>query len=447
MADKPTYEELKQRVEELDQVESKYKQLELNLKDSDKKSRAWLEHSPVCTKIIDLDFNLQYMSSAGIEDLGIEDITQYYGKPYPLDFYPESFRNTMTKNLEKVRETGEIITQEADVVDLEGNKVWFHSTIVPVNDEKGRIEYFIVVSVDITDRKQAAVKLQESELKLRESEDFLHKIIINGPEYILVKDLNGKYVVASKSVAEYYGVDLDALIGKTNFDFVSTGKMSILDAERIMKSDLEVINSGKKIILEESVTLSNGSKRWFQTTKVPFVWKGVSEYVLGISIEITERKMNFDLLLEKEMIFKAKNKDLNEFNIALEVLIRQKDNSRLELEKKILSTMKLRIDPYLGQLGQLCSKPVNKNLIEIIKTNLKDIISPFTLKLSSEYINLTSSEIQVADFIKYGLRNKEIAETMNISPETVAVHRKHIRKKMGINNTKTNLNTYLKTLM
>ena len=37
MADKPTYEELEQRVEGLDQVESKYKQLELDLKDSDKK--------------------------------------------------------------------------------------------------------------------------------------------------------------------------------------------------------------------------------------------------------------------------------------------------------------------------------------------------------------------------------------------------------------------------
>jgi DNA-binding CsgD family transcriptional regulator len=104
------------------------------------------------------------------------------------------------------------------------------------------------------------------------------------------------------------------------------------------------------------------------------------------------------------------------------------------------------VDPHLEKLDRLCSKPINKNLIEIIKTNLQEIISPFTLNLSSGYINLSASEIQVADFIKQGLRNKEIAEIINISPETVAVHRKNIRKKLGISNTKTNLNTYLKTL-
>ena len=83
---------------------------EQSLRDSEKKSRTWLEHSPACTKMVDLDFNLQYMSTAGIKDLGIDDITKFYGKPYPFDFYPESFRNIMTKNLKKVKETGQVIT-------------------------------------------------------------------------------------------------------------------------------------------------------------------------------------------------------------------------------------------------------------------------------------------------------------------------------------------------
>ncbi len=171
MAKKSTYEELEQRVKELTQFESDCKQLELKLKDSDKKNRAWLENSPICTKIVDLDFNLQYMSSAGIKSLRIEDITQYYGKPYPFDFYPELFRNFTAKNLEKVRETSEIITQEGSVVDIEENELWFHSTIVPVNDEKGRIEYFIVISIDITLRKQAEEALKKSHDELEQRVD------------------------------------------------------------------------------------------------------------------------------------------------------------------------------------------------------------------------------------------------------------------------------------
>ncbi len=84
-----------------DENKANGKRLLNNLSDlrkmTEKRSSSWIEYSPVCTKIVDLDFNLQYMSSAGIEDLRIDDITQFYGKPYPFDFYPEPFRNLMAK--------------------------------------------------------------------------------------------------------------------------------------------------------------------------------------------------------------------------------------------------------------------------------------------------------------------------------------------------------------
>ncbi len=136
------------------------KQAEKHLRKSEKKIRTTLENSPVCTKIVDLDFNLQYMSHAGIKALKIDDVTEYYGKPYPFDFFPESFNSIMIKNLEKVRETGEVITLEAPVVDLDGNELWFHSTLVPVNAEDGQLDYFIVVSMGTTERKQAEQKLE-----------------------------------------------------------------------------------------------------------------------------------------------------------------------------------------------------------------------------------------------------------------------------------------------
>ncbi len=143
------------------------KKAEESLRDSEKRSRAWLEHSPVCTKIVDLDFNLQYMSTAGIRGLGIDDITQFYGKPYPFEFYPESFRKRMTENLERVKETGEVIVQEASVMDMEGNELWFHSTLVPVNDNEGRIEYIIVVSMNTTERRQAERQIIENQAQLK----------------------------------------------------------------------------------------------------------------------------------------------------------------------------------------------------------------------------------------------------------------------------------------
>jgi len=146
---------------------SKHQHNDLDVARSETRSRAWLEKSPVCTKILDLDFNLQYMSSAGIEALNIDDITLFYGKSYPFDFYPESFKDKMTENLKKALETHEVIEQEAPVVDLDGNELWFHSTIIPVLDKEGRNDYLMVLSLEVTERKQAIETLNESEEKYR----------------------------------------------------------------------------------------------------------------------------------------------------------------------------------------------------------------------------------------------------------------------------------------
>jgi PAS domain S-box-containing protein len=143
------------------------KQTEERLRDSEKRSHAWLEYSPVSTKIIDLDFNLQYMSTAGVKQLSIEDITQYYGTPYPLSFYPDSFRKPMIRNLEKSKETGETVTQEASVVDIQGNVLWYHSTLVPVKDDQGHVAYIMVVSIETTKRKQVEKELLDHQTQLK----------------------------------------------------------------------------------------------------------------------------------------------------------------------------------------------------------------------------------------------------------------------------------------
>ena len=149
--------------DELNKEVAKRKIIEHALIEAEKKKRDLLDYSPVCTKVVDLDFNLQYMSTAGIKALKIDDITKLYGTPYPFEFFPESYKKRMTENLQKVIRTGEVITEEAPVTDIEGNELWFQASLVPVRNDEGQIDFIIIVSVDINERKKMEEILLHSE--------------------------------------------------------------------------------------------------------------------------------------------------------------------------------------------------------------------------------------------------------------------------------------------
>jgi hypothetical protein len=79
------------------------------------------------------------MNKSGIRDLKIDDSTEFYGKPSPLSFYPDSYKIPMPKKLKRNKKAGETITQEAPTIDIEGNTLCFHSTIVPVYIDKDNL--------------------------------------------------------------------------------------------------------------------------------------------------------------------------------------------------------------------------------------------------------------------------------------------------------------------
>ncbi|MEA3383507.1 MAG: PAS domain-containing protein [Campylobacterota bacterium] len=147
-----------------DKTDKKYDKL-IN---SQKNTQAWLEYSPVCTKIVDLDFNLKYMSRAGIEAIGVEDITIFYDKPYPVEIYPQPYRDTWIACFKHAKDTGEIIARDIIAIANDGREIWFDSTFIPVNDDNGVLQYIIVTSENITNRIEAEKQLQELNKNLKQ---------------------------------------------------------------------------------------------------------------------------------------------------------------------------------------------------------------------------------------------------------------------------------------
>ncbi|MBV5314397.1 MAG: PAS domain S-box protein, partial [Prolixibacteraceae bacterium] len=253
---------------------------EEKLKALEQQSHAWLENSPTCTKIVDLDFNLQFMSSAGIKGLKIDDITPYYGKPYPFHFYPESFKTKMTGNMIRAIETREVITQEAPVVDINGNEVWYHSTIVPAKDDNGQIEYLIIVSMDTTERKHA-------EERLRESEAIKNTMVSNIGDVIVIIDQNGINRYKSPNITTLFGWQPEELVGKSTWDTVHPDD---LDAARKFIATLATEPYAKGTT-EIRYKRKDGKYVWIEITMANLLSDPDINGLLGNYHDITERKL------------------------------------------------------------------------------------------------------------------------------------------------------------
>jgi DNA-binding CsgD family transcriptional regulator len=87
-----------------------------------------------------------------------------------------------------------------------------------------------------------------------------------------------------------------------------------------------------------------------------------------------------------------------------------------------------------------------QTLLRILASNLDNIVSPFINRLSSRFASLTPTEIRIATLVKDGKTNKEIADLMIVSRNTVLFHRHNIRKKLKLTGTAGNLRSHLLTL-
>ena len=130
-------------------------------------------------------------------------------------------------------------------------------------------------------------------------------------------------------------------------------------------------------------------------------------------------------------------------NAALKVLLKKREDDKVVLENNMLSNVEQLIEPYLLNLKHTNLSDRQANFLEIIETNLAEILSPFTLYFSALKYKLTPKEIQIANLIKQGKTNKEIAEIMGLSVRTIEFHRTKIRNKFGLKNGKDNLQAHL----
>jgi PAS domain S-box-containing protein len=146
---------------------------------------------------------------------------------------------------------------------------------------------------------------------------------------------------------------------------------------------------------------------------------------------------------ERTSELKQRTVNMEESNIALKVLMEQRIADKKKLEKKILFNIRKLISPCLEKAQALASNTIQKTYLDILEKNINEITLPFAPQVSSVLSKLTPAEIQIANLIKQGKSNKEIAELLSLSQTTITTHRQRIRKKLGLTNKKLNLRSIL----
>jgi FixJ family two-component response regulator len=135
-----------------------------------------------------------------------------------------------------------------------------------------------------------------------------------------------------------------------------------------------------------------------------------------------------------------------ELRTGLSVLLRGVEREKVTLCADLSANVKKLISPYLEKLKGSHLNAEQSMYLEILESNLADILSPFIKKLSQKHPNLSPMEVQVATLIRAGKENKEIAEILRVSLNTVMTHRYHIRTKLGVKGEQVNLSSYLSSI-
>jgi PAS domain S-box-containing protein len=257
-----------------------------------------------------------------------------------------------------------------------------------------------------------------------------------------LKDRESTYIAVNEAFGKACGLKPEEIVGLTDFDIWPAGL-----AEKYREDDNRVIECGTRKRVEEPIVVTNGTEIWADTIKTP-IYSDSGEIIgtAGIARDITRRKRAEDELKKRERELDAKSRNLEEVNIALKVLLKQREDDRAELEEKVLTNVKKLVEPFLEKLKRTRVDLDQMTYINVIETHLNDILSPFQRNLTSKYPNLTPREIQITNLIKEGKTTKEIAAILNSSQGAIDFHRNNIRNKLGLKNKHANLRSHLLSL-
>ena len=279
--------------------------------------------------------------------------------------------------------------------------------------------------------QQKDQQLQQVKQQIEEKAILDSMLRSTGDMAISIMDLDLTIRIHNQAAENLYNCSCDEIIGKnaaalyTNDENLKQFKKAVVLADE---------NGRHEFVIKQQI---NGSFLYLASTI--FCIRNLENHKTGfglISLDITDQKM---AVLELEQ----KKKEAEDANIALKVMLDQHTRAKESIEEHISIKLQELVNPYLDLLKQ---SPVNEKqaeTIRIIAAHIDSITHQFSPKARKIMLKLSPRESIIIDLVRQGKTSKDIAGILHIGLRTVETYRNNLRKKLGINNKKISLRTYL----
>ena len=304
MPEKPTYEELEQRVKELEKEAVERKRAEEALKREKERAKEYLHIAGVMLASVDADENITLINKKGCEILGYNE-RELIGRNWFDILVPQGIRDEIRGVFRKLiaGDIDPVEYYENPLLTKDGKErlISFHNTVI--RDRNGQTVGVLFSGEDVTDRMQA-------EEALRESENRYRLLAENASDVIWTMDMELKLTYISPSVSRLGGRTADEFMAETIADFLTEDSMRVAMKvlaeelaieEKLASENKQTKNLHRPRTFELEFSRKDGTTFWTEAV-ANFIRdeNGKPVGILGVTRDINERKQSEKALKESE---------------------------------------------------------------------------------------------------------------------------------------------------
>jgi len=282
MAFKPTYEELEQRVRELERAALERQRAEAALRESEEKYRLVVENADECV-VVAQDGMLKLVNRKMMDLSGYSE-QELTMMPFIRFILQEEQGMVLAHHLKRLKGEEKPEVYDFRIVNKSGTITWLRNNGVIINWEGEPATLNLMT--DIT-------HLKRTEKELRESEGKYRSLVESSEDSIYLVDRNLRYLFMNKKHMSRFGLSMDEIKGAT-YDAFHTEE----ETEEFRKKIDEVLKNGRSLKYEYK---SQKDDRYFIRTLSPVIAEdGEIAAVTIVSKDITDRKLREEALYKSE---------------------------------------------------------------------------------------------------------------------------------------------------